>query len=326
MYIDSSNYMSRPKPMLTTNETIQTFKDSEIFDELESSLKPHVMKQFFMGYVLRELQQHAEAMEIFDSLEHMFPNSKHVLSEKALISYHTRDFDESQELFEQLRELDPHRLTTMDTYSNILYVKEERSALSFLAHNAIENNKYCPETCCIVGNYYSLKAYHEKAVLYFRRALKLDPEYLSAWTLMGHEYVEMKNTPAAIEAYRHAVDINPRDYRAWYGLGQTYEILQMNYYALHYYRKASTLRPYDSRMWTALGNCFESLERYDSAIDCYERAVRHGDREGIAPHKLGMLHRKKGDDESAARYFKIYLETQGDETFAQSIGGKCSPG
>ena len=63
-----------------------TFKDSEVFDELESSLKPHVMKQFFMGYVLRELQQHAEAMEIFDSLEHMFPNSKHVLSEKALIS------------------------------------------------------------------------------------------------------------------------------------------------------------------------------------------------------------------------------------------------
>ena len=37
-----------------------------------------------------------------------------------------------------------------------------------------------------------------QAVMYFRRALKLDPSYLSAWTLMGHEYVEMKNTPAAI--------------------------------------------------------------------------------------------------------------------------------
>ena len=37
-----------------------------------------------------------------------------------------------------------------------------------------------------------------------------DPHYLSACTLMGHEYVEMKNTPAAIQAYRRAVDINPR--------------------------------------------------------------------------------------------------------------------
>lgn len=33
---------------------------------------------------------------------------------------------------------------------------------------------------------------------YFRRALKLNRNYLSAWTLMGHEYVEMKNPPAAI--------------------------------------------------------------------------------------------------------------------------------
>lgn len=39
---------------------------------------------------------------------------------------------------------------------------------------------------------------HERAVEYFRRALRLSRTYLSAWTLMGHEYVEMKNAPAAI--------------------------------------------------------------------------------------------------------------------------------
>ncbi len=40
-----------------------------------------------------------------------------------------------------------------------------------------------------------------QAVTYFRRALKLNYQYLSAWTLMGHEYVEMKSPPAAIGAY-----------------------------------------------------------------------------------------------------------------------------
>ena len=39
---------------------------------------------------------------------------------------------------------------------------------------------------------------HERAVEYFRRALRLNPSYLAAWTLMGHEYMEMKNTAAAI--------------------------------------------------------------------------------------------------------------------------------
>jgi hypothetical protein len=35
---------------------------------------------------------------------------------------------------------------------------------------------------------------HKRAILYFQRALKLNPQYLSAWTLMGHEYVELMNT------------------------------------------------------------------------------------------------------------------------------------
>ena len=39
-----------------------------------------------------------------------------------------------------------------------------------------------------------------QAVQYFQRALRLDRAYLSAWTLMGHEFVELKNPPAAIGA------------------------------------------------------------------------------------------------------------------------------
>jgi hypothetical protein len=55
------------------------------------------------------------------------------------------------------------------------------------------------------GNHYSMRAEHEKVIEYFRRATPLDRTYLSAWTLMGHEYVEMKNPHAATEAYRRAV-------------------------------------------------------------------------------------------------------------------------
>jgi anaphase-promoting complex subunit 8 len=100
---------------------------------------------------------------------------------------------------------------------------------------------------------------HEKAVKYFRRATQLDRTCFHAWTLMGHEYIEMSNTHAAIEAYRRAVgmyprslgqspssslatDVNKKDYRAWYGLGQAYTILNMHHFALHYFQNASVLR------------------------------------------------------------------------------------
>lgn len=38
-------------------------------------------------------------------------------------------------------------------------------------------------------------------------------------TLMGHGYVELRNTGAAIEAYRKAVDKDSRDHNAWYVTG-----------------------------------------------------------------------------------------------------------
>lgn len=101
--------------------------------------------------------------------------------------------------------MDPYRLDNMDIYSNLLFVKEMKKEMAELAHKAMEINKYRPETCCVIGNYYSIRSDHTKAVVYFQRALKLDPTYLSAWTLMGHEFMEVKNTNAAIQSYRKAV-------------------------------------------------------------------------------------------------------------------------
>ncbi|UKZ72950.1 hypothetical protein TrVFT333_000587 [Trichoderma virens FT-333] len=94
-----------------------------------------------------------------------------------------------------------------------------------------------------------------------------------SWTLMGHEYVELKNTHAAIESYRRAVDVNRRDYRAWYGLGQTYEMLEMHTYSLWYYKKAAGLRPWDGKMWMAVGSCLQKMGRERDGIKALKRAL-----------------------------------------------------
>lgn len=211
------------------------------------------------------------------------------------------EFDEATSYFTSLQKADPYRVEDIDIFSNILYVSEKRAELAMLAQEYTKMDRSRPEVCCLVGayfpvpldsypsltlsldftgNYYSLRREHEKAIIYFRRALKLDRGYLSAWTLMGHEYVEIKNTNAAIASYRRAVgvsasrcilrsrssslvasDVNRKDYRAWYGLGQTYELLGEPFYALNYYQKATALRPYDARMWSALAICYEKLKR-----------------------------------------------------------------
>ena len=204
---------------------------------------------------------------------------------------------------------------------------EARPRLAFLAQSATSTDKFRPETCCVIGNYYALKSEHEKAVMYFRRALTLDRSFLSAWTLMGHEYIEMKNTHAAIESYRRAVDANRKDYRAWYGLGQTYEVLEMKMYALFYFQKAASIRPNDPTMWQAVGSCFDKIDRPLDSIKAYQRALvagtyndsgssfgsgaSHEPPSGVLNpeilYQIALVHEKLRNMDEAASYMELTL-------------------
>ncbi|KIX94183.1 uncharacterized protein Z520_10210 [Fonsecaea multimorphosa CBS 102226] len=253
-------------------------------DDLNSQLSPSVLPQNLMSIMyqayasvdLFSVSDQSTTLNYLRILLNYFPTSTFLLTQLALSHYHAKEYESSASIFQELLVAHPHRLDGLDHYSNILYVMGDRPKLAFLAHLATSVDKFRPETCCVVGNYYSLCSQHEKAVMYFRRALTLDRNFLSAWTLMGHEYVELKNTHAAIESYRRAVDLNRKDYRAWYGLGQAYEVLDMGFYALFYYQRAAGLRPYDPKMWNAVGTCYTKMGRLEQAIKALKRALVAG--------------------------------------------------
>lgn len=223
---------------------------------------------FFIAHVKLETQKNSEAMEVYHNLANQFPNCSYILTQVAITHYNqlgkikvkkkkmfrncsnrtttsrsmfqlfqnsifqfsiSLEYDQAEEIYDRLIKGDEFRLEGLEVYSNILYVLDNKPKLSFLAHKAHLIDKYRPETCCIIGNYYSKKNEHQKAVDYFKRALKLNRlekkeekkmvliivcflcrKFLSAWTLMGHEFLELKNRNAAIEAYRTAVGKNKK--------------------------------------------------------------------------------------------------------------------
>lgn len=237
-------------------------------------LPQNITTYLFHIHTSLELYQSSTALsDSITELLEVFPTAPFLLTCRALLTYHKKDFSLASSQFSSLVSAHPYRLDSLDHYSNILYVMSARPQLSFLAHLTTSIDRFRPETCVITGNYYSLLSQHEKAVQYFRRALTLDRNCLSAWTLMGHEYVEMKNTHAAIESYRRAVDVNRRDYRAWYGLGQTYEMLEMHSYALWYYKRAAGLRSWEGKMWLAVGSCLQKMGRDIEGIKALKRAL-----------------------------------------------------
>ncbi|ANB15875.1 anaphase promoting complex subunit CDC23 [Sugiyamaella lignohabitans] len=288
--------------------------------DIAPRLPAHLMTKIFLVYAQQELfQQDPQVDALLESLRLIFPNFLFLAVQEALFNYHSLNYNESEEQFQEILTKDPYRLDGMDIYSNILYVMERGPKLAFLAQLANNTDKFRPETCCIMGNYYSLKSQHEKAVIYYQRALLLDRNCLSAWTLMGHEFIELKNTHAAIESYRRAVDASNKDYRAWYGLGQAYEVLDMHYYSLYYYQRAAALKPMDVRMWIALGHCFDKLERYDEAIKAYKRALQVSHRDPSFLLNIATLYERLNDEENAEQFMRLCVAEERNEGIIEPI-------
>lgn len=61
------------------------------------------------------------------------------------------DFTSAEAQFRKILAIDPYRVDDIDILSNILYVTENGTALSKLAHDYLAIDKDRPEICCIIG-------------------------------------------------------------------------------------------------------------------------------------------------------------------------------
>jgi anaphase-promoting complex subunit 8 len=272
------------------------------------SLPYHWLKDFFLAAASLRLVLVEDALSYYSNLSLVgFGTSSYITAQLALVNYHKKDYDSACGLFAELRRKDPFRLTDLDVFSHILFVMEQLQELSQLAQDVVKIDKYRAETCSVLGNFYSLRGDHDKAIAYFRRAIRLNEVDHSAWILLGHEFLEKKNCCMALEAYSRGVAVNKQDFRGYYGMGHVYEMLEMPHYALYYYKQAHRLRASDSRILLAMGLCYEELCRWEEAKMCLKRAIAFQDPEGTAIIKLAKLHEKRKEEDEACKLYTCFV-------------------
>lgn len=227
------------------------------------------------------------------------------------------DLHEASSLFSKVLVSDPRHLDFLDHYSNVLYNLGSHARLAFVAQLASNVDRYRPETCLVIGNYHSLSSRPEEAITCFRRALVLDRGFSAAWTLLGHEYLKVHNTHAAIESYRRAIANARHAYRALFGLGQAYEVLEMPTLSLHYYLRATEIRPRDTDLWQAVSALLASMSRFVEAIKALKRALAcsASDDEKVTKgrrvellFRLATLYDETMDRKDAIQYLELCLD------------------
>ena len=126
------------------------------------------------------------------------------------------------------------------------------------------------------GNELSASGKLEDAIVYYRRALTVDPGYEKAHNNLANVLVALGRHDEAIEAYKRAIEIAPRYVDAHYNLGTLLERRGESEVALKLYRRALAINPDLVLAQSKLAALLASLGRHDEVVRLFEEAlVRH---------------------------------------------------
>lgn len=269
---------------------------------------------------MMRLCRYKEAIQLIQ--ESPFSECPFLFASKAECLYHLKEYESSENCYQQYRKVHPYSIAGLDQLSNMYYVQENQVAISALAEHAIRIDPFRIETHFILGNLFSLQGNHDKAMKSFNRCITLDPYYVSAWTLLGHEWLEKKDMENAINSYQKAIQLSPGEYRAWFGLGRAFESGRLFEQALFYYKKACLVKPNDPRIWNGLANIYESMDLITESKSCYKKAISITDTKEskqfitiemdsrlTAFERLGKLYIRNGNEDEAAECYEKLMQT-----------------
>jgi tetratricopeptide (TPR) repeat protein len=128
----------------------------------------------------------------------------------------------------------------------------------------------------------------DRAVLFFERAVALDPNYARAWLELGAAYDTKASYLAmpellekAIQAFERSLALEPRLPRTWRELGSTLVAIGREERGFEAIRRALELDPEDGGAHAALGRAyFIGKAMFAEAAACFERALQRNPQGG----------------------------------------------
>ena len=122
------------------------------------------------------------------------------------------------------------------------------------------------------GNYYSSIKEFDNAILDFRMALKVKPDYTEANNLIGNAFFNSSRYDSAVANYNLAIQNDTAAY-LFRNRGLAYDKLNQDEQALKDFDKVLELNPSYHTVHNDIGNVYNKQEDYQKAIDFYSVAI-----------------------------------------------------
>ncbi len=152
----------------------------------------------------------------------------------------------------------------------------------------------------------------DKAIDKLQEAIRTNPEFAMAYSLLGEIYRESGEYEKSAKAYTRATQINPFSFTDFFSLGGVYEEMQRWADAVKAYVRACELKPEDVPSHVRTASCYNQLKDYDNA-EQYALAAQSLSADDADVQKvLGDVYEGKQNYEQAISFYRKALEIEGN--------------
>jgi anaphase-promoting complex subunit 3 len=213
-------------------------------------------------------------------------NTCWVMEKLAIAYFEMSEMKMAQKAFEKVRELDPYYIDEgMAIFSTLLWLSRKESLLSSLAQDLVDCEKMSAPSWCAMANCFSLQKEHDLAIKFLKRAIQLQPDFVYAYTLLGHEYVFTEELDLALSCFRSALRYNERHYNAWYGIGMVYYKQEKFNLAEQHYKLAIKIHPKSSILLCHLAVTQHELGKHEQALETVHKAIELDPKNGLCKYQ-----------------------------------------
>jgi tetratricopeptide (TPR) repeat protein len=128
----------------------------------------------------------------------------------------------------------------------------------------------------------------KEAILNYRRALKITPDFYAARVILGNQLLQIGNVEEAVGEYRRVLAASPYYFQVHYNLGLALATLGRSGEAIAEYQKALQIQPDCVEAHSGLGSALFDLGRFDEAVTHFRRALEINSGYDLATHNLGV--------------------------------------
>lgn len=140
-----------------------------------------------------------------------------------------------------------------------------------------------------LGFFSDQEGYYQKSIEYYNRYLDIDPFNFSIWFNLGISYNKSGNFEKAIEAYEFALALNDEFDQSLFNIGNAYANAGKYHEAIEKYHEYLKLDAENDDAMCYIGECYLNLEEHSRAEEYYRKAVELNPDNDNAIFGLGLI-------------------------------------